>query len=223
MKKVITLALMGILLVSISNLSWAKTQKTGEVKDHTFIDSKFKYELTFLSNWKLKDEKEPSSLRAILMKKNYQIDRISSLQSRGDINIPTILILADTTSLSVEEFKQALFVEESKKIKNREAYTLTLDFLTGSEIIEESKLLVDSIPANVFTMRKPFERVVKDPTRTNDPLGSGRVINDFIIGYLLLFKYAQNIYVIHFSCERQFFGNNHEEFIKIMEGWRFKN
>jgi len=222
MKKTITLALVGILLLSISGLCWAKKQKTGKVKGNTFTDSKFAYELDFLKNWKLKDEKEPSLLRASLMKKNYQIDRLSSLQSRGEFNIPTILILADTTSLSIEEFKKALFADGKEKIKNKDDYALALEFLTGSEVMQESEILVDSIPARILTMRKPFERVVKDPTRTRDPLGSARIINEFLLGYLLFFKYDRNIFVIHFSCERQFFAVNHDEFTKIMQGWEFK-
>lgn len=214
--------LVGILIVTIPDLSWAKKQKTGKVKGNTFTDSKFAYELSFLKNWKLKDEKEPSLLRASLMKKNYQIDRISSLQSRGEFNIPTILILADTTSLSIEEFKKALFADGTKKIKNKDDYTLALEFLIGSEVMQESEILVDSIPARILTMRKPFERVVKDPTRIRDPLGSARIINEFLLGYLLFFKPDRNIFLIQFSCERQFFAVNHEEFTRIMQGWEFK-
>lgn len=222
MKRIIFWLLVGILIVTISDLSWAKKQKTGRVKGNTFTDSKFAYELSFLKNWKLKDEKEPSLLRASLMKKNYQIDRISSLQSRGEFNIPTILILADTTSLSIEEFKKALLADGTKKIKNKDDYTLALEFLMGSEVMQESEILVDSIPARILTMRKPFERVVKDPTRTRDPLGSARIINEFLLGYLLFFKHDRNIFLIQFSCERQFFAVNHEEFTKIMQGWEFK-
>jgi hypothetical protein len=221
MKKIILVFLVGILIVSISHLSWAKKQKTGRVDKNTFTDSKFGYELTFLSNWKLKEEKEPSLLRASLMKKNYQIDRLSET-SPSEFNIPTITIMADTTSLSVEEFKKALLTENTKKIKNRDDYAIKLDFLIGPEIIKETEILVDSIPARILSMRKPFERVVEDPTLIHSPYGSQRIVNDHLLGYLLLFKHNERIYVIHFSCERQFFGNNHNEFTKIMEGWRFE-
>lgn len=221
MKKIILIFLVGILIVSISHLSWAKKQKTGKVKKNTFTDSKFGYELTFLSNWKLKEEKEPSLLRASVMKRNYQIDRLSE-NSRWEFNIPTITIMADTTSLSLEEFKKALLAENTKKIKNRGDYVIKLEFLMGSEVIKETEILVDSIPAKILSMRKPFERVVEDPTLIYSPYGSQRIINDYLLGYLLLFKYNKSIYVIQFYCERQFFGTNHGEFTRIMEGWRFK-
>jgi len=221
MKKIVLMFLVGILIVSIPDLSWAKKQKTGKIKKSTFTDSKFGYGLTFLSNWKAKEEKEPSLLRASLMKKNYQIDRLSQT-SPSEFNIPTILVMADTTSLSIEEFQKALFIENTKKIRNRDDYVIKLDFLIGSEVIKESEILVDSIPARILSVRKPFERVVEDPTLIRSPYGSQRIINDFLLGYLLLFKYDKNVYVIHFSCERQFFGINHQDFTKIMEGWRFK-
>jgi len=219
-KKIVFVLLFGFLVLSVSDSSWAKKEKTGKVKGNTFTDSKFGYELNFLSNWKLKDEKEPSLVRASLTKKNYQIDRRSRI-SRADFNIPTILILADTTSLPLEEFEKALLAEDSKEIKNKREYQIRLDFLTGSEIVSESEILVDSIPAKILTARKPFERAVDDPTQTHSPLGSVRIINEFLVGYLLLFKHEKNVYAVQLSCERQFFGTNHEEFTKIMEGWRF--
>jgi hypothetical protein len=221
MKKIFSLILIVLLLFSISGLSWAKKEKTGEVKDNTFTDKKFSYQLTFLPNWKVKSEKEPSILRASLTKKNYQVDQRSKV-SRSEFNIPTLMIMADTTSLSLEKFKEALFAEDTKKPENKDDYVIKLEFLTGSEVMKESEILVDSIPAKILTMRKPFERLVRDPTLVNAPLGDKRLINDFLLGYLLLFKYQQNIYVIHFSCERQFFPVNHDEFTKIMQGWKFK-
>lgn len=221
MRKIITLVLMGVLLVSVPDLCWAKKQKTGKVKGNTFTDSKFAYALSFLKNWKLKDEKEPSLLRASLMKKNYQIDPRSRI-SRSDFNIPTILVLADTTSLPLEEFRTALFTEDGEKIKNKKEYQLRLDFLTGSEMVQESETLVDSIPARILTMRKPFERALDDITQARSPLGSVRIITEFLVGYLVVFKHKNNVFVAQLSCERQFFGTNHEEFTRIMEGWKFK-
>jgi hypothetical protein len=221
MKKTFSLILIALLLFSIPELSWAKKEKTGEVKDNTFTDKKFSYQLTFLPNWKVKNEKEPSILRASLTKKNYQVDQRSKV-SRSEFNIPTLMIMADTTSLSLEKFKEALFAEDTKKPENKDDYVIKLEFLTGSEVMKESEILVDSVPAKILTLRKPFERVVKDPTQTHSPLGDLRIINDFLLGYLLFLKLERNIYVIHFSCERQFFPVNHEEFTKIMQGWKFK-
>ena len=220
-KKTFFLVLLGLLILSLPFVSWAKKEKTGKVKGNTFTDSKFGYQLTFLPNWKVKDEKEPSLVRANLTKKNYEIDwRIRV--SRFEFNIPTILILADTTHLPLEDFSQAILAEDPKKISNKDEYRLRLDFLTGSEIVMESKTFVDSIPARILTMRKPFERAVDDPTQSRSPLGSVRIIEEFLVGYLVVFKYEKNVYVVQLSCERQFFGINHEEFTKIMEGWKFR-
>jgi hypothetical protein len=221
MKKVVFLVLLGLLIFSVPDLSWAKKEKTGKVKGNTFTDSKFGYQLTFLSNWKLKDEKEPSLVRASLTQKNYEMDPGSRI-SRSDFNIPTILILADTTSLPLEEFREALFTQDTKKISNRDEYHLRLDFLSGSEIVKESEALVDSIPAKILTLGKPFERALDDPTQTHAPLGSVRIIKEFLAGYLVVFKYEKNVYVVQLSCERQFFGVSHEEFTRIMQGWRFQ-
>jgi hypothetical protein len=51
------------LILSVANPCFAKKKKTGEVKKSVYADAKFSFQITALSNWKVKTQKEPSSLR----------------------------------------------------------------------------------------------------------------------------------------------------------------
>jgi len=222
MKRTVIFILATFFLVGAFQTSLAKKVKTGKVKGNVFADKKFVYQLTFLENWKLSTEKEPSMVRATLMKKNYQVDK--SLRFSGyEVSVPTIIIMADTTSLSLEQFKKG-FMEESEKIKikNSGEYKLKLEFLTNSELLQEKEILVDSIPAYILTFKKKYFKTVYDPTRGATPEGTEKIVEDFVAGHIVLFKKEKNIYVVHFSCERQYIGPNHREFTNIMSGWKFK-
>lgn len=236
MKKALVFVLAIFFLVGTFQTSFAKKEKTGKVKDNVFTDSKFEYHLEFLKNWKLKTENEPSLVRATLMKKNYQVDK-SRRFSGHETNVPTIIIMADTTSLSLEEFKDE-FLKEKPQIKNIDKYRMKFEFLTNSELLQEREILVDSIPAHILTFRKPYLITVANPTDkgsyrdevrsdyddpgVRNPEDSEKLVEDFIAGHLLFFKKGNEIYVIHFSCERQFIVENHREFTTIMDKWKFK-
>ncbi len=235
MRKTIILILALVFLFASFQTSFAKKEKTGKVKGNVFTDEKFEYQLTFLENWKLKTEKEPSLVRATLMKKNYQVDK-STRFGGYEVNIPTIILLADTTSFSLEQFKIEL-LKESKKIKNLDKYKLKLEFLTNSELLQEREILIDSLPAYILTFKKQYFKTAGDATKGSDrdemstvydlpsagsPEASEVIVEDFIAGHIVFFKKENNIFLVHFSCERQFIGPNHREFTNIMSGWKFE-
>jgi len=220
MKKIYLLIPIFLFILSIFQLSFAQKKRTGEVEGNVFTDKRFGYNLTFLSNWKLKTEKEPSLIRATLTKKNYEVDRTTRFASY-EVTIPTIIIIADTTQITLEEFSEAL-LKDKKKLKNRQEYVLKLDFLTDAEKIEEKEVLVDSVRTKMLTFRKKYLKTVEDPRKLSSSEGGNVIVEEFIVGYLLLFKKGANMFVVQFSCERQFIGPNHREFTAIMEGWKFK-
>jgi hypothetical protein len=219
-KKIYLLIPIFLFILSIFQLSFAQKKRTGEVEGNVFTDKRFGYNLTFLSNWKLKTEKEPSLIRATLTKKNYEVDRTTRFASY-EVTIPTIIIIADTTQITLEEFSEAL-LKDKKKLKNRQEYVLKLDFLTDAEKIEEKEVLVDSVRTKMLTFRKKYLKTVEDPRKLSSSEGGNVIVEEFIVGYLLLFKKGANMFVVQFSCERQFISPNHREFTAIMEGWKFK-
>ena len=220
MKKICFLIFIFSLILTIFPLSFAKKKSTGKVEGNVFSDERFGYSLTFLSNWKLKTEKEASLIRATLTKRNYEVDRSTRFASY-EVTIPTIIIMADSTTLSLDEFSE-LLIESPKKLTRGEEYRLKLDFLTDAEKVEEKEFLMDSVSAKMLIFRKKYLKTIEDPQELSAPEAGNVFVEESIVGYLLLFKNATNVFVIQFSCERQFLTPNRREFTTIMEGWRFK-
>jgi hypothetical protein len=220
MKRVILgLTLIAIILLWM-NPCFAKKEKTGEVKKNTYIDAKFGFQVTGLLNWKVKTEKEPSLLRVFMTQKNYKVST-ATVSAQSTTAIPTILILADTTSLSLAEVESCLF-QKCEKLKIRDDYLLKLDLIPNSENLGTGDVTIAKLPARVYTLRQKYKRVVEDITeRSSSPSGGTVIVEDFLAGYVILFKKGNNLYMVQFSCEREFFAPTSEEFQKIINSWKF--
>jgi hypothetical protein len=218
MKKLAILMGSFVFLLLCSAESFAK-DKTGEVKDNTFTDSKFGFQITGLQNWKVKREGEPSLVRVLMTQKNYKVSTTPGA-SKYNTSIPTILVLADTTELSLEQVDTCL-IKTGKGLGNQDDFAIKLDLIYNSEIIEIHDIAVDSIPAREYILKKPYKKTGEDP-RVRDPIfGSKVIIEDFLAGRVILFKKGKKLFVVQFSCEREFFYPADSEFQKIIGSWNF--
>jgi len=199
--------------------SYVQAEKTGKVDKNVYTDSKFGFKITTLGNWKVKSEKEPSLARLVMTQKNYKVSSISGA-SQYTTAIPTIIILSDTTSLSLKQFEESL-LKEGKLLSNKEGFMVKLDLILNSESIEDNDVLIDSIPARDYTLKQLYKKTGQD-IRSKDPTdGNTVIIQDFLAGHVILFKKDKNIYVVQFSCEREFFYPTNSEFQKIISSWKF--
>jgi hypothetical protein len=208
------------LIFSGMNPCLAKKANTGKVEKNVYTDSRFGFQITSLPNWKVKTQKEPSSLRVALTQKNYKISTASGA-SPFTTTIPTILILADTTSLSLAEVESCLF-QKCEKLKNRDDYLIKLDLILNSETLGSGDVTVADLPARMHTLQQKYTRAVEDiRERSSSPSGGTVLIEDFLAGHVILFKKGNNLYIVQFSCEREFFDPTNEEFQKIIKSWKF--
>ncbi len=219
MKKLLVLAIMLAFVFSGAPHSYAKANKTGEVEKNVYTDSKFGFQITGLENWKMKTEKEPSIVRVFLTQRNYKNSTITGA-SKYTTEIPTILVLADTTSLSLKQVEESL-LQKGELLQNRDEFKLKLDMLFNSEYLEINEVMIDSIPAVDYILKQPYKKIGED-IRVKDPInGSSVIINDFLAGHILLFKKGEIIFVVQFSCEREFYYPVNSEFQKIIDSWEF--
>lgn len=209
------------LLLVVMSPCFAKKENTGEVKKNVYTDSKFGFEITGLPNWKMKAQKEPSSLRLLLTQKNYKVSQ-SSGASQYTTAIPTILILADTTSLSLADVESCLF-QKGEKLKNKDDYMLKLDLIPNSDYLGIGDVTIEKVPARMYTLQQKYKKTGEDIKRrgVGFPEGSTVIIEDFLAGHVLLFKKDNKLYMVQFSCEREFFAPTNEEFQKIIKSWKF--
>jgi hypothetical protein len=198
--------------------SSAKADKTGEVEKNVYTDSKFGFQVTGLKNWKMKAQKEPSLVRVVMTQRNFKVSSIPGAD-KHTTSIPTILILADTTSLSPEQFQESL-LGKGTLLQNKEEFMLKLDLLPNSETLEAHDVIIDSMPARDYTLKQPYKKTGEDP-RIRDPIyGSSVIIKDFVAGHVLFFKKGKTVYVVQSSCEREFFYPVASEFQKILASWK---
>lgn len=214
---ILTAAFVFVLISIIS--PFAKPNKTGNVEKNVYTDSEFGFQITGLDNWKVKSQKEPSVARVIMTQKNYKVSTIPGA-SKYTTAIPAILVLADTTSLSLEQVEESL-LEGGKLLQNKDEFMIKLDLIHNSECLELHDVMIDSAPARDYTLKQPYKKTGED-IRVRDPIyGSSVIIQDFLAGHVILFKKGKNIYVVQFSCEREFYYPANSEFQKIIGSWKF--
>lgn len=219
MKKLLIWTCLFVFMLLGASISDVNAEKTGKMEKNVFTDSRFGFKVTALENWKMKSEKEPSLLRVFMMQKNYKVSSIPGA-SQYTTAIPSIIILSDTTSLSLEQVEKSL-LGEGGFLPNRDEFRMKLDLIPNSERLEIHDVLIDSMPAKDYTLRQPYKKT-GDDIRVNDPIsGKSVIIQDYLAGHVILFKKGKNIYVVQFSCEREFFYPTDSEFQKIIGSWRF--
>jgi hypothetical protein len=218
MKK-LTILVVTFFYLTICTVMTLAADKTGEVKDNVYTDASFGFRITGLANWKVKNQNEPSLVRVIMTQKNYKTSTIPG-SSKYTTTIPSILVLADTTSLSLEQVEDCL-LKSGKGLGDQDQFAIKLDLIPNSEILEIHDLTVDSVPARDYVLKQPYKKTGEDP-RVRDPLyGSQVIIQDFLAGHLIIFKKGHNVYVVQSSCEREFFYPTDSEFQKIIGSWGF--
>jgi hypothetical protein len=208
-------------ILAAANPCLAKKKKTGEVEKNVYTDAKFDFQIAGLSNWKVKNKKEPSCLRVSMTQKNRKISRTPGATAQTTA-VPTILVLADTTSLSLAEVDSCLFYK-CENLQSKDEYMMKLDLIPNSEHLGAGDVVLDSLPARMHTLQQKYKKTVEDPRERMSPLGSTVIIEEFLAGHVILFKKENNIYMVQFSCEREFFAPTNEEFQKIIQTWKFAN
>ena len=220
MRKIVPILLICFLFFSLFELSWAKKKKTGRVEKDTLIDERFGYQLNVLSNWKIKLEKEPSLVRSTLTKKNYQVNRSFTLIEEERL-IPTIIICADTTSLSLQQIENSL-IKGKGNFKNKDEYLMNLETVATYELIQSAEIALDSIAGKVYGFKKRYLRQLIDPSKRYGPEGSSMVTReDYFIGEVVILKKGNNLYIIQLTGEREYFSISEKEFSKMLETWKF--
>lgn len=220
MRKMTLVLLACFLFFSFSALSWANKEKTGRIEKNTLTDEKFRFQLKVLSNWKIKLEKEPSFLRSTITQKNYQIDRSTTMIEEERL-IPTVIICADTTSLSLQDFENS-FIKGKGESRGKEEYLKHLETLVSYELIQTKDIILDSISGKIYGFKKNYTRSMIDPFTRYGPDGSTKVTKeDYLLGELVVMKKGNNLYLIQLLGEREHFAISESEFSKMLETWKF--
>lgn len=220
MKKLVSFISIAFLFLVMVQSVPAKQEKTGRTEKDTLIDERYGYELRVLSNWKIQFEKEPSLVRSTITKKNYQVNKASTSFEEERL-IPTIIICADTTSLSLPEIENSL-IRGKGTFKNKDEYLMKLEAIASYELIKTQDIALDSIKGKVYGYKKSYLRQVNDPSARYGPEGTTSVTKeDYFLGEVVVLKKGINLYLIQFTDESEYFATDVDEFSRILQTWKF--
>lgn len=250
MKRALVFLFGFLLAMLISQTGSAKIKKvpTGTIEKDTYADARFGFRVSTIENWKIGTEEEtdkkPSLIRATLHQVNYQVRRGSRF-SASETARPTIVITADTSLLSIEDFEKALLAgKANSQAKVRNDYFLKLDMLSNSEFVSSNEIDIDSVKGKRIIVKKTYSKQVGDESAgsgyASENTGSSgssstpssqldisktaskvSIVEDYIVGVVLLFKKGDVVYAVQFSCEREFVKLANEDFSKIIASWKF--
>lgn len=213
------LLFIAFIILVVFNPLWGKGDKTGVIEKNVFTDSKHNYQFSIPANWKAKIEKEPSSIRVILQK--TKIEKYGSAYfNQGQESIPSLFVCVDTTSLEVDSFCK-LIVDNPKKLPNSQIYLYRLEFLTSSEVVDRGNMKVDGLPAQKIYLRKRYFKPVKDPRAGYGEPDNTTLVEDFLLGLVVVFKKEDKVFFIHCSGDREIFRVNEEEWMQLLSSWKF--
>ncbi|MCJ7508643.1 MAG: hypothetical protein MUO85_07945 [candidate division Zixibacteria bacterium] len=240
MRRLLVLLVSFFFVVSCASITSAKVKKeqTGNIEGKTYTDSRYGFSISTIDNWKMSTEKETekksSLIRATIYKVNYEKSRESRF-SAYETARPTIVITADTTSLEVSDYQNTFFGEESKIDKKiREAYIIKLDMLSNTDFANSNEIEIDSVKGVRVVVKKTYSKQVGGEQSGNIASGDSAegyavgsapskvsLVQDYIVGFVCFLKKGNVIYIIQFSCEREFIKINTEDFLKIIQSWKF--
>jgi len=241
MKRALAFLVSFLFVASCVNIALAKVKKeqTGSIEGKTYTDSRYGFSISTIDNWKIDTEKEtekkPSLIRTTIYKLNYEKNRGSRF-SAYETARPTILVIADTTSLEVSDYQNAFFGEKSKMDKKvKEAYILKLDMLTNSDFVSSNEVEIDSVKGVRVVVKRTYSKQVGEEQAGSEPSGRDdaegyavgtapskvSLVQDYIVGFICFVKKGNVIYIIQFSCEREFVKINTEDLLKIIQSWKF--
>jgi hypothetical protein len=208
-----------LVLLLVNFVPVASAENAGKVEKNIYTDSRFGFQVTALDNWKVKSEKESSLSRVVMTQKNYKTSNMAGA-SKSSSAVPTILILADTTSLSLKQVEESLLGKGDFLSKKNE-FMIKLDLIPNSEYAEINDITVDSIPSRDYTLKQPYKKTGEDLRVHDSMYGTSVIIQDYLTGHVVMFKKENNIFVIQFTSEREFFYPNEAEFQRILNSWKF--
>lgn len=193
-------------------MAFAKKKKTVEIKNNVITDTTFGWTMSFLDNWKAKALREPNVERVYLIQKNYSVNRNIQVYG-GDYTIPTF-------SIFIQEFNGDVFAFEAllkrclDEHKSENKIISKMRLLIDSDFITSGNVLIDSMEARQIYIKRNYKRVL-------DIRGSQKYINDHEVHEIYLLKKGSNIYVIQAYSEREFYEENAEEFLTLIQSIDF--
>ncbi len=209
-----------LMMTLVCNIALArKKNKAGAIEDNVYCDKKYDFCITIPPDkWDTSIKKGDSKIRIVFSKKNYDIPP-DYQHAPNYTQIPKAIIYVDTTSMALNPFIDSLLSDKYKS-KQKNSMLDEMPLLYGDYAQKKRpKLKIGDVDAYLSTGERRYTLQV---ARAGVNADKADHVSDFYGGSILFAKKGENIYIIHFICEKRFFENEHKDFLELINGFEFK-
>jgi hypothetical protein len=191
-------------------------KKAGEVKDDVYTDGTYKFSVKVPTGWSptIKDDRSP--LRLVMTQKSYPAP--PQFQANRDYTqIPTISILVDTTSLTVDQFVDSL-LDSKCKTKQKQFFVKNMPLIAKvHEVLKRSNVTIGDVKALALDIRQAY--TVEVAQAGSD---MATVVQDYKSGKIFAAVRNGKIYIIHGICEYKLNSSYDEFFNGVFTSLKFE-
>jgi hypothetical protein len=198
-----TLIVVAFLSATTSLSAGDKSPEVGYIKDGIYHDARFGYSIKIPVEWReAKLRKELTPERLLLVQKKPKVPL--RLQNSPELAArPTVMIFADSTAMSPQEFFAFLRADTGKtEFKNRIlSKSVLLDQGTASVIQILQKTTAKILGQEAIKLGARLEYTV----RVESPTTSAMVqVNGFRVGYIYIVPFSGWLMYIEVACENEY-------------------
>jgi len=201
-KRLYAVVVIMIIVCCACATAWAG--KAGEIKDDVYTDIVFNFSFKIPTGWSASIKDAKSALRISMNQKSYPVPE--QFKAHPDYaQIPTITVLADTTSLTVDQFLDNL-LDGKTKSKQKDFFLRNLALISRPhEVLKRSDATVAGAKAIQLDVRQQYSLEVAKPPDPDDDQAAGSdradVVNDFKAGIIFVTVRDGKVLAIHGICE----------------------
>jgi hypothetical protein len=192
-----------------------KKEKAGEMKDSVYYDNDYGFSLIVPDDWNSSIKKEKSNVRLILTKKQYDIPT-EYTHAPSYTQVPKVTVYADTSSMPLQMFVDSLLSDEYKS-KQKNDILQEFSLLFGDYIPKKTtKIKIGDVEGILNTGERQYSLQVQKAGYQAD---RADLVRDFYAGSMFFIKKDNHIIMLHFICERRYFANLEQGFMKLLDGF----
>lgn len=179
-----------------------EAKKAGEVKDNIYRDSDYDFSMQIPDGWSTSIKNAKYALRMTMDQKSPVPPQQFQGNLRDYMQIPTMAVIVDTTSLGATELFDSLLSSsfESKQKKFMDKYLKIVS--RPYNVVKRKEVTFAGQVAIFFEARQPYEITVAKEVTPNQPASDkADVVNDNKYGTIFLTVRGGHVYLISMICE----------------------
>ncbi len=215
MKRIVIALMMVILTFGLADAR--KKDKSGAIKDGTFIDKKYNFSLDIPGAWDTSVKKNKNNTRIVLIRKEYEVP-IHFQHYPAYTTIPKITIYADTSSLDINRFVDSILADKYKS-KQKKNIMAEFKLLFGDFVLKKrGKMKAGNLSGIRIAGEQRYTIQVQQQGTDAD---KADIVTEFYGGSVYFVRQGDIIVMFHFICENLYFDAMEKEFIDIVKTFKF--